>query len=145
MQCKFPLNIIFLGRFNKGEILEVFPLFEWTLRYLKISRNKGNCKSKVSWDRVPYGNFFFKLHNVHLISGLLFTINILFTRFAIIFIRCRTLIKERGSGEESNRRTQLKDTWPGHMFTFSWDKELCGLHHICIYAYICNESSCVNW
>lgn len=75
---------------------------------------------------------------------LLLIINILFTRYTIIFIRWGLPLEnrtERGSGEEKNRRKHLVDKWPCLLLAGSRNFFL--LYYKCIHVYLSRISKLI--
>lgn len=68
---------------------------------------------------------------------LLLIINILFTRYIIVFIRWGLPLEnrtERGSREEKNRRNHLEDTWP--CLHLAGSRNFFLLYYKCIHVYL---------
>lgn len=68
---------------------------------------------------------------------LLLIINILFTRYTIVFIRWGLPLEnrtERGSREEKNRRKHLEDTWP--CLHLAGSRNFFLLYYKCIHVYL---------
>lgn len=68
---------------------------------------------------------------------LLLIINILFTRYIIVFIRWGLPLEnrtERGSREEKNRRKHLEDTWP--CLHLAGSRNFFLLYYKCIHVYL---------
>lgn len=70
-------------------------------------------------------------------TWLLLIINILFTRYTIIFTRWGLPLEnrtERGSREEKNRRKHLEDTWP--CLHLAGSRNFFLLYYKCIHVYL---------